>query len=448
MIDPHADLAHRLLDAARAAGADAADAIVIAGESLSVDLHRAALDRAERAERVEYGLRVLVGQGQACISASDIRAETLATLAERAVAMAGEAPPDPYCGLAEPAALARSWDLDALALDAPGPSPDPALLEEMSGVAEAAALAVPGVTQVDGVGASWGRTHVHLAATNGFSGGYVRSAYSLYCTAIVGGGLGMERDYAGESRVFFDELPPPREVGTLAGTRAVERFGARKPPTGAYPVLFDERVAASLIGHLTAAINGSAVARGASWLKDAMDERVLPAGMSLTEEPTRPRTAGSRPFDGEGLPVATRLLVEDGTLRGWTLDLATGRQLGLPSTGNAMRGTGGPPGPGAGNLRLTQGHHSREDLIRDMGTGLIVTSMLGASINPTTGDYSRGAAGFWVEGGQILHPVNECTIAGNLRAMLLTLIPANDARQHLSRVVPSLLVEGLTLAGG
>ena len=212
-------------------------------------------------------------------------------------------------------------------------------------------------------------------------------------------------------------------------------------------MLYDERVASGLIGHLVQAINGSAITRGASWLKDAMGERVLPAGIDLVEDPLRPRIAGSRPFDGEGLPAVRRLLVEDGILRSWTLDLATGRQLGLPSTANAGRGTSSPPSPSAGNLTLTQGTVSRDDLIAEMGTGLVVTSLLGASINPTTGDYSRGASGFWVENGAIVRPVNECTIAGNLRAMLTSIRPANDARPWLGRVVPSLLVEGLVVAG-
>jgi PmbA protein len=212
-------------------------------------------------------------------------------------------------------------------------------------------------------------------------------------------------------------------------------------------VLFDERVASGLIGHLVSAINGSAIARGASWLKDALETAVLPEGIDLVEDPHRPRVPGSRPFDAEGLPVARRALVEGGVLKGWTLDLATARKLGLASTGNAARGPSAPPSPAAGNLWLTHGTASRDDLIAEMGTGLLVTSMLGASINPTTGDYSRGAAGFWVEGGRIARPVNECTIAGNLREMLKTIRPANDGRAHLSRVVPSLLVEGLTIAG-
>ena len=211
--------------------------------------------------------------------------------------------------------------------------------------------------------------------------------------------------------------------------------------------MYDERVAASLIGHLTSAINGTSISRGSSWLRDALGTAVLPAGIDLIENPHRVRIAGTRPFDAEGLATNKRLLVQDGVLQGWVLDLATGRKLGMDSTGNAARGPSSPPSPSLSNTALTQGRHSRDDLIRDMGTGLLITSLIGSTINPTTGDYSRGASGFWVENGQIAYAVNECTIAGNLRDMLMRILPANDVRMHLSTLVPSLLVEGLTIAG-
>ena len=257
----------------------------------------------------------------------------------------------------------------------------------------------------------------------------------------------MERDYYGDMRMHRADMMHPAEVGRIAAERAVARKGARKPATGAFPVLFDERVSSSLIGHLLQAANGSAIARGASWLRDANGEQILPDGLSLIEQPLRPRASGSRPFDAEGLPTAERAIVDKGMLTGWTLDLATARKLGLQSTANAARGTSSPPSPSVSNVALTQGSASREDLLRDMGTGLLITSMIGSSINPNTGDYSRGASGFWVENGELAYPVNECTVAGNLRDMLRGIVPANDARTHLSHVVPSLLVEGLTLAG-
>ncbi len=442
-----ATLAEAMLEAAKAAGADAADALAVDGTSLSVDVLNGRLEQAERAEGVEIGLRVMVGQRQACVSASDIRPETLREMAERAVGMARLAPEDPTVGLAEAEALSTLRDASGLDLSDPAEDPAPQALEESALRAEAAALAVKGISQVQSASAGFSRRRIHLAATNGFSGGYERSSQGLSCVAITGEGLGMERDYFGESRTHAADLIDAEEVGRIAAERTVERAGARKPPTGAYPVVYHERIASSLIGHLLSATNGSAIARGASWARDLLDESVLPNGLTLTEEPLRPRVGGSRPFDAEGLATYRRDIVADGVLTGWTLDLGTARKLGLSSTANAARGTGGPPSPSVSNVTLTQGDRTLEALLAEMGTGLLITSMIGSSISATTGDYSRGASGFWVENGAISYPVNECTVAGNLREMLATITPANDARTHLSRVVPSLRVEGLTIAG-
>lgn len=441
-----ARMTEALLDAALKAGAEAADALAVAGTSLAIDIRQGKLEQAERAEATELGLRVLIGGRQACVSVSDTSARTIAEVAERAVAMAREAPIDPFAGLAEPGQIARGWDLAALELCDPGAEPTAAALEEAARAVEAAALSRPGIRQVE-ASAGYARRQMHLAATNGFAGGYERSSLSHSAVAFTGEGTAMERDYAGESRIHAADMPSAESIGQLAADRALARVGARKPKTGSYPVLFDERIAQSLMGHLLSAINGASIARGSSWLRDALGEQVLPKGFSLIEDPHRPRISGSRPFDAEGLPTQRRAIVENGILTGWTLDLATGRKLGMPSTANAARGTTSPPSPATSNIDLTPGTATRKQLIGQMGTGLLVTSLIGSTINPTTGDYSRGASGFWVEDGEITHPVNECTIAGNLRAMLGSLIAANDARAHLSTRVPSLLVEGMMLAG-
>jgi PmbA protein len=442
-----AALTEQLLAAARRAGAEAADALAVDGTSISIDVLKGRLEHAERAEGVDIGLRVLIGTRQAVVSSSDTKPGTITEMAERAVAMAREAPEDPTTGLADPDELARDWDVAALDLADTSPEPAPADLQDFAARAEASALAVPGISKMDTASAAYGRRRLHLAATNGFSGGYSRTDWSLSAVAITGEGTKMERDWFGESRIHGTDLPTPEEVGRRAGERTAARAGSRKPPTGAVPVLYDERVAASLVGHILQATNGAAIVRGASWLRDSLGEQILPESLSIEEDPRRSRVAGSRPFDGEGLPTARRLIVDRGTLTGWTLDLATARKLGMKSTGSAARGTSGPPSPSNSNVALTQGNRTRDDLIRDMGRGLLVTSLIGSSINPNTGDYSRGASGFWIENGEITYPVNECTIAGNLRDMLRTMIPANDARTWTSRVVPSLLVEGLTLAG-
>jgi PmbA protein len=442
-----AGLTAALLDAARAAGADAADALAVHSRSAGADVRGGRLELAEGAESVEAGLRVLAGRRQAVVAASDLRPAALRAMAERAVAMAREAPEDLSLGLAEPGDLAARRDARGLDLDDAAAEPAPGALEAAALEAEAAARAIPGVTQVDSASAGFSRTAIHLAASNGFAGGYARTAHSLSCVAISGEGLGMERDHAHEQRVFAADLPDPASVGRLAGERAAAREGARRPPGGRVPVLFDERIAASLIGHLIAAVDGAAITRGASWLRDALGTQILPRGLSLTEDPLRPRGPTSRPFDAEGLACRPRAIVADGVLTGWTLDLGTGRRLGMGSTANAARGTAGAPAPSVTNLELTPGTASRAGLIREMGRGLLVTSLIGSTINPTTGDYSRGASGFWIEGGEIAFPVNECTVAGNLRGMLAGIVAANDARAHLSRRVPSLLIPGLTVAG-
>ena len=440
-------LTDALLDAATRAGADAADALAVAGSSVSIDVRSGKLEQAERSEATDIGVRVFVGKRSAVVSSSDTRAETLSILAERAVAMAREAPEDPYAGLADASQLATNLDATVFELADPAPEPEPAALEADARAAEAAALAVQGITQVSSASAAYGARRVHFAATNGFSGGYARTSRSCSVVAIAGTGTGMERDYDGDSRVFQSDLRSPDDIGRTAAERTLARLNPKRPKTGAYPVLFDERISSSLIGHLMAAINGNAIARGSSWARDLLDQPVLPAGLTLTEDPHRPRMMSSRPFDAEGLPTRKRRVVNNGVLTGWTLDLARARKLGMASTANAARGTSGGPSPVSWNLHLTEGDASRDDLIRQMGTGLIVTSMIGSTINPNTGDYSRGAAGLWVENGEPVHAVSGVTIAGNLRDMLRRLIPANDARPWLGTRVPSLLVEGLTLAG-
>jgi PmbA protein len=441
------ELTEKMITIAKRAGAEAVDTIAVNGTAVMIDVREGKLEQAERAEGIDIGLRVFVGQRQAIVSASDTRDATIENMAERAVAMAREAPEDPHIGLASADQFTSTTDASNLELYDPSPEPNAAALQDAALEIEAAAKENPQISQVQGASASFSHREMFMANSNGFAAGLTRGAHSLSCSVIAGTGTGMERDYDGDSRVFHADLRAPADIGANAARRAVERLGARKPPTGKFPVLYDERVSSGIIGHLLSAVNGSAIVRGSSWLLDALGEQVLPSGLSILEDPTRPRAAGSRPFDAEGLATGKRTIVENGILTGWTLDLATGRKLDMQSTGNAMRGLSGPPRPGVWNISLTQGDHSAAELARDMGTGLWITSLIGATINPTTGDYSRGASGFWVENGEIAYPVNECTIAGNLRDMLMTMIPANDARTHLSHVVPSLLIEGLTIAG-
>ena len=442
-----ADIADALLHAAKREGAHSADAIVTEGGSVEVEVRCGQLEHVERSEGAAAGLRVFVGHRQACVSGSDLRPESLAAMAEEAVAMARAAPEDPHCGLARPDQLAADTGADRLELADPSPPPALEDLKETALEAEAAALAVEGVAKSESAEAGCSSREIHLAASNGFSGSYKRTGVSVSCAAISGAGLEMEVDYCLESRVFAADLPQPAAVGRLAGERAAARAGPAKPPTGAYPVLFDERVAGSLVGHLLSAINGAAVARGSTWLRDAVGSAVLSDNLDLCEDPLLPRRQASRPFDAEGLPTARRRIVRGGVLQDWILDLATARKLELESTANATRDTGSAPVPGVTNIRLPDGAATRDELIAQMGTGLIVTSLIGSTINPTTGDYSRGASGFWVADGELTGPVSEFTIAGNLKRVLRSLIPANDSRPFRRFRVPSLLTEGLTVAG-
>ncbi|MEL6476233.1 MAG: TldD/PmbA family protein [Pseudomonadota bacterium] len=438
-----AETAQRLIAAALSCGADAADAIVVSTASTNITIADSSLEEAERAESTDFGLRVLVGQRQACVSSSNPDPAVIAEMATRAIAIAREAPEDPHCGLLpaeEVTAVQRNLDL----LD-PAPEPSPDTLEDMAREAEAAALAVSGVTQVESASAAAGQSTISLAATNGFAGSYTRSMTSVSASAIAGEGLGRERDWCAETRRHRADLPSPTEIGRLAGERAVERLSPRKPPSGAFPVLYDVRIAPGLVRHLLGAINGSAVARGASWLRDAMGEQVLPKGVSLIDDPLILRGLSSAPFDAEGIAGRARPLVEEGVLQSWVLDAATARKLGMQSTGHARRGTSSPPSPGVTNVRMEAPGRPRAELIAEMGTGLIVTGMIGSSINPTTGAYSRGASGLWVEDGEIAYPVNEVTVAGSLPEMMKTLIAADDAEAYRAISAPSLLVEGLTI---
>ncbi|MDF3607298.1 TldD/PmbA family protein [Paracoccus sp. DMF-8] len=436
-----------LLDMARRAGADQADAVAVRGAALSVDVREGRLEHAERAEAVDIGLRVLVSGRQASVSASDHSDRAIAEMAERAVAMAREAPVDDNLGLADPGQLARDTDSRPLELRDDSPAPTAEDLRDIALRAETAALSVQGITRIESASASASSRMMWLQASNGFSAGYARSGHAISTIAIGGEGLGMERDWSGESRSHRSDLPSPEFIGRQAAERTLQRLGAKKPPTGSFPILYDQRVSSGLIGHLLSAVNGSAIARGASWLRNDLGQQVLPAGIDLREDPHLLRMSSSRIFDGEGLPTAPRLIVGDGVLMGWTLDLATGRKLGMASTANAARGTSAPPSPAVTNITMTAGTATPQELIAQMGRGLVVTSMLGASINANTGDWSRGAAGFWVENGEIAWPVNECTIAGNLRDMLMRVTVVSDTPEWRAHAVPSLLVEGMTVAG-
>lgn len=439
------DLLDDLLTRAKRAGADAADAILAQGVSQSVSQRLGKPESVERSEGKDLGLRVFVGRRQAVVSTTDFKGDALDDMIARAVAMAKVAPEDPYAGLAEPGQIASDWPQIEM-FDPTEPSAD--TLVERARAAEDAARAVAGVTNSEGAEAGFGVTDVTLAASNGFAGGYKRSSYSLGVSVIAGTGQKMERDYDYSAKVFDVDLEDPAAVGRRAGERAVRRLNPRRPKTSRVPVVMEPRAARSMLGYLASAISGSAIARGTSFLKDSMGAQLFGPEIQILDDPHRPRGFRSKPFDAEGLATNPRAVIDGGRLTSWTLDLATARQLGLESTASASRGTGGTPGPSVSNFYLAAGAVSPEDLIKDIGSGFFVTEMMGTSVNLVTGDYSRGASGYWIENGEITFPVSEMTIGGHLRDMFASLVAADDLEFKYGMDSPTLRIEGLLVGGG
>ena len=441
--DPQAILSS-LLEAAKKCGADAADALFVEGVSSSVSYRLGKLEDVERAENYDVGLRVFVGQKIAFISSPDLSPEALEALPGRAVTMARLAPEDKFAGLAPSDRLAKS--IPALDLeDAGEPSAD--LLIERARAVEAAALAVKGVTNSEGGGASFSRSAVALATSTGFYGRYAATSHSIGVAVLAGEGTGMERDYDQASARHAADLRGPEDIGRTAGEKAVKRLNPRSMKSQSVPVVFHPDEAGGLLGHFAGAISGAAIARGVSFLKDRMDTAIFAPGINIIDDPHRVRGLRSKPFDGEGVANARRALIDGGRLTSWLLDCASARQLGLETTGHAARGTGGPPSPSSTNLYLEAGKLSVKDLIADIKQGFYVTELMGMGVNGVTGDYSRGAAGFWIENGQIAFPVSEVTIAGNLKDMFASLVPASDLEFRHGVNAPTVRIEGMTLAG-
>ncbi len=432
-----------LIGRAKAAGADAADAVLIAGASISVQRRLGRTEQLERSEGRDLGLRVFVGKRSAIVSSSAVDPAGFATLAERAVAMARVVPEDPFAGLAEDAAPPADAGLD---MEDPA-EPDATALVARASVAEEAALSVAGVTNSEGAEAGFGRSEVYLVTSAGFAGHYARTSHSVSATALAGEGTAMQRDYDYSTAVHMADLEDAAGIGRLAGEKAIARLNPQRPRTARLPVVYDPRVASSLLGHLMGAINGAGIVRGTSFLKDRLGQAVFARGIQVHDDPRRVRGMRSRPFDAEGVPTAARTIIEDGVLTTWLLDSRSARQLGLRSTGHAVRGTGGPPSPSPSNLYLAPGTMTPAELMADIKEGLYVTELIGMGVNGITGDYSRGAAGFMIRDGALAEPVAEITIAGSLPAMFLAMTPANDLRLRRGTDSPTVRVEGMTMAG-
>jgi PmbA protein len=433
-----------LIERAHTAGADAADAVLFDGTSLSVSQRLGEREDLDRAESADFGLRVFIGQRQAIVSSTDKSEEAIGELVTRAIAMARAASEDPHCGLADSKLLAQMLPALELRDDF---EPDAEHLYGRAGVAENAARAVPGITNSEGASATWSRTTVSLVNSDGFAGAHTATRHGLMVSVLAGEGTAMESDYEYHSARFEADLDDPASLGRRAGERTVKRLNPRKAGTAQVPVVYDPRVAGGLLRHFAGAISGSSVARRTSFLRDRMDEPVFAPGINVIDDPHRMRGLSSRPFDGEGVATARRAVIEDGALRTWLLDAASAHQLGLPSTGHASRGTSAPPSPSSSNLYLEAGRATPAELMADIKSGFYITSLMGMGANPVTGDYSRGATGFWIENGEITYPVSELTVAGNLKDMYRALTPANDLEFRHGTDSPTVRIEGMTVAG-
>ncbi|CAN7182915.1 TldD/PmbA family protein [Neorhizobium tomejilense] len=434
--------ASQLIDLAKAAGADQADAVVVRSRSRSVSVRLGKVEGTEASESDDFSLRVFVGRQVASVSANP--GFDMKVLAERAVAMARVSPEDPFACLADEADLARSYpDLE---LYDPTDVPTDALREAALEM-EQAALDVEGVTNSSGAGASSGMGGLVLVTSHGFSGSYMASRFGRSVSVIAGEGTKMERDYDFDSRLYAADLDDPKLIGLRAGERVVKRVNPRQVDTGSnVTVVFDPRIARGFVGHVAGAINGASVARKTSFLRDKMGQQVLKAGLSITDDPLIVRGSSSRPFDGEGVSGERMVMIEDGVLNHWFLSTSTARELGLATNGRGVRG-GTAVSPASTNLALEPGDISPEDLIKSIGNGFYITELIGQGVNMITGEYSRGATGFWIENGELAYPVSEVTIASNLKDMFMRLTPANDIDRKFGVASPTIAIEGMTLAG-
>ncbi|MDX1738235.1 MAG: TldD/PmbA family protein [Alphaproteobacteria bacterium] len=440
-----ANILDDLLKKAKTKGADAADAVAATAISLSHEQRLGKMENLERSEAHDLGLRVIIGKSQAIVSSNDWKPSALEELLDRAISMAKSVPEDPYIGLADPDQLFTGDIPDFETFDPVEPSAE--TLVERAKACEEAAMAVSGVTNSEGASASWGSADIFMAASNGFSAGFKSSSHSVSVSVIAGEGTNMETDYDFSSKVWGSDLRDPKDVGRVAGERAVKALNPRKGPTIKAPVILDPRISQRMAGSLLSAINGSAIVRGTSFLKDKLGQQVMSKAITLKEDPFRLRGYGSKAFDAEGLPTSQKNIVDEGILTTWILDLRTSRRLGMESTGNASRGAASAPSPSSTNTYIEAGELSPEELIKDIKAGFYVTSIMGHGANMVTGDYSQGASGFWIEDGQISYPVNEMTIAGNLKDMFMEMTPASDLTFRFGTDAPTLRIEGMTIAG-
>ena len=442
------EFTQKLNESAKKYGAKSSYSIALASNEVAIEVRNKKPETIESSNVINIGLRVFLGNQSAIVSGSLTHDFDSDEIASRAISMAKVSPIDENVGIADKTQIAKKNNLIDLNLfDKKGIDVDLIELKKIALEIEESALNHKDIFQCESSGINCFSTEINLSTSNGFVGNSLKTNFQSFCSSIAKNKNGMERDFCIENRVFLRDLPNSEHVGNLASTRAIKKLNAKKPPTGKFPVIFDERVSSSLISHLINAMNGSSISRGSSWLLNDLNSKILPNNLTLTEEPLRENIFNSSCFDGEGLPKKNIKFIENGYLRSWILDLYSARKLNMSSTSNGSFSTTSPSSPTVTNIKLSEGNKSPEQLIKDIKTGFLVTSLIGSTINSITGDYSRGASGYWIENGELSYPVNECTIAGNLKEMFKNIITSNNSKKTNSFLVPSILVENLTIGG-
>lgn len=443
------NLADKVIEFTRKFGEVQSEVVIKKNKDITAEARKENIDFSEVSHSTSISLRVIYNNKSALVSTSSTSESNLKKLASKALEIAKDSLENPYDIIAQKFEFADSSKIKNLEIfdNKTDELKNISFFEELAIAADKASLNDAKITNTDGSSAGRSDSEYILCTSNGFKDGYKKSSFYISSSAIAAENKKMEREFAFEQRTYLEDLPNPSEIGELAAERAINMLGATKPTTGNYPVIFNERISSSIVGHILSAINGETIIRGSSWLLKSLNKNIIPEKYSLIEDPHILRLSGSRPFDAEGLKTKRNKFIDNGVLKSWVMDLKTSSQLGLKSTANAIRSNSSLPYPGVGNIELVGGDLSLDDLLVMAGEGLMVCSMIGSSINQNNGDYSRGASGFWFKDGKISHPVNECTIAGNLTQMIKSMTIANDSKSHLSRRVPSILIKDMTIAG-
>ena len=433
-----------LIKKSKKSGADSVDVVYIENTNIDVGCRLKKIEKLERSESNDIGLRFIKNKKQVIVSSNDLSKKNLEELIYKASKMVGAIPRDPYCSIAKKKDLIKKIpNLEIF------DSKEPTIksLKDKVIEAENAGLNVKGVTNSEGAEIGWNKSKIYLFNSNGLNVSYQSSSYDIYAVLIAGRGTLMEREYEFASSIFEKDLIKTSLVGKKAGELAVKKINPKKIKTSKIPVIFSPRVANSFLKHLSSAINGNSITRGTSFLKKKLNKKIFSSNINIIDNPLKKRGLQSKPFDGEGLETKKTQIIKNGELKTWFLDLATAHQLRLKSTAHASRNISSPPTPSPTNLYFEPSNISPKSLIGNIKKGVYLTELMGSSVNLTNGDYSRGGSGFWIDKGEITYPINGITIADNLNEMFKKIILANDLEFKHGLNSPTMLIEDMIVAG-